>query len=37
MGKMMAGMSIKPSGNIDRDFVDMMVLRAIDMAIAVLR
>lgn len=33
-------MSIKPRGNVDRDFVDMMVPHhqgAIDMAIAVLR
>lgn len=40
MTKMMRGMSIKPSGDVDRDFVDMMVPHhqgAIDMAIAVLR
>ena len=40
MSKMMAGMSIKPSGDIDRDFVNMMVPHhqgAIDMAIVVLR
>jgi hypothetical protein len=40
MGKMMAGMSIKPTGDVDRDFVDMMVPHhqgAIDMAVAVLR
>lgn len=40
MSKMMAGMAIKPSGDVDRDFVDMMVPHhqgAIDMAIAVLR
>jgi Domain of unknown function (DUF305) len=40
MSKMMAGMAIKPSGDVDRDFVNMMVPHhqgAIDMAIAVLR
>jgi uncharacterized protein (DUF305 family) len=40
MGKMMAGMDVKPSGDVDRDFVDMMVPHhqgAIDMAVAVLR
>jgi hypothetical protein len=40
MVKMMVGMEIKPTGNVDRDFVDMMVLHhqgAIDMAQAVLR
>ena len=40
MAKMMAGMSIRPSGDVDRDFVDMMVPHhqgAIDMAVAVLR
>jgi len=40
MSKMMAGMTIKPSGNIDKDFVDMMVPHhqgAIDMAQAELR
>ena len=40
MNKMMAGMAIKPSGDVDRDFVNMMVPHhqgAIDMAIAVLR
>jgi uncharacterized protein (DUF305 family) len=40
MAKMMAAMAIKPSGDIDRDFVDMMVPHhkgAIDMAIAELR
>jgi len=40
MRRMMANMVIRPSGNIDRDFVDMMVPHhqgAIDMAIAVLR
>jgi len=37
---MMAGMAVKPTGNVDRDFVDLMVPHhqgAIDMAIAVLR
>jgi hypothetical protein len=40
MSKMMAGMAIKPSGDVDRDFVSMMVPHhqgAINMAIAVLR
>jgi hypothetical protein len=40
MSKMMAGMTIKPSGDVDRDFVGMMVPHhqgAIDMAVAVLR
>ena len=40
MSKMMAGMTIKPSGDVDRDFVDMMAPHhqgAIDMAVAVLR
>src|SRR6201987_4147280 len=40
MTKMMAGMTIKPSGDVDRDFVDMMVPHhqgAIDIALAVLR
>jgi hypothetical protein len=40
MKKMMAAMEIKPSGDVDRDFVDMMVPHhqaAIDMAQAVLR
>jgi len=40
MSKMMAGMVIRPSGDVDRDFVDMMVPHhqgAIDMAVAVLR
>ncbi len=40
MSRMMAGMTIKPSGDVDRDFVDMMVPHhqgAIDMAVAVLR
>jgi len=40
MRKMMTEMAIKPSGNIDRDFVDMMVPHhegAIDMATAYLR
>ncbi|MFZ1991387.1 MAG: DUF305 domain-containing protein, partial [Alphaproteobacteria bacterium] len=40
MKKMMDGMAIKPSGDIDRDFVAMMVPHhqgAIDMAIAVLK
>ena len=40
MSKMMQGMTIKPSGDVDRDFVDMMVPHhqgAIDMAVAVLR
>jgi uncharacterized protein (DUF305 family) len=40
MNKMMADMTIKPTGDVDRDFVAMMVPHhqgAIDMAIAVLR
>ena len=40
MMTMMAGMNIRPSGDVDRDFVDMMVPHhqgAIDMAQAVLR
>ena len=40
MVKMMVGMEIKPTGNVDRDFVDMMVSHhqgAIDMAQAELR
>ena len=40
MAKMMAGMAVKPTGDVDRDFVDMMVPHhqgAIDMAEAVLR
>jgi hypothetical protein len=40
MSTMMQGMKIKPSGDVDRDFVDMMVPHhqgAIDMAVAVLR
>jgi hypothetical protein len=40
MMTMMSGMDIRPSGDIDRDFVDMMVPHhqgAIDMAAAVLR
>jgi hypothetical protein len=40
MTTMMVGMDIHPSGNVDRDFVDMMVPHhqgAIDMAMAVLR
>ena len=40
MTRMMAGMSIKPTGDVDRDFVDMMVPHhqgAIDMAVTVLR
>jgi hypothetical protein len=40
MSRMMQGMTIKPSGDVDRDFVDMMVPHhqgAIDMAVAVLR
>jgi uncharacterized protein (DUF305 family) len=40
MTKMMADMSIKPTGDVDRDFVEMMVPHhqgAIDMAQAVLR
>jgi uncharacterized protein (DUF305 family) len=40
MGKMMNGMAIKPIGDVDADFVAMMVPHhegAIDMALAVLR
>jgi hypothetical protein len=40
MGRMMTGMAIKPSGDVDRDFVDMMIPHhqgAIDMAEAELR
>jgi uncharacterized protein (DUF305 family) len=40
MSRMMQGMAAKPSGDVDRDFVAMMVPHhqgAIDMAIAVLR
>ena len=40
MSKMMVGMAIMPSGDVDRDFVSMMVPHhqgAIDMALAVLR
>jgi DUF305 family protein family protein len=40
MTKMMDDMAVKPSGDVDRDFVDMMVPHhqgAIDMAVAVLR
>jgi uncharacterized protein (DUF305 family) len=40
MTRMMIGMAVKPTGDVDRDFVDMMVPHhqgAIDMAIAVLR
>jgi len=40
MSRMMAGMAIAPRGDVDRDFVDMMVPHhqgAIDMAMAVLR
>jgi uncharacterized protein (DUF305 family) len=40
MTRMMSGMGIKSTGDVDRDFVDMMVPHhqgAIDMAIAVLR
>jgi uncharacterized protein (DUF305 family) len=40
MKKMMAGMAVKPTGDVDSDFVAMMVPHhqgAIDMAIAVLR
>jgi hypothetical protein len=40
MTKMMVDMAIKPSGDVDRDFVDLMVPHhqgAIDMALAVLR
>lgn len=40
MSKMMAGMDIKPSGDVDRDFVNMMIPHhqgGIDMAVAELR
>jgi uncharacterized protein (DUF305 family) len=40
MDRMMAGMAVEPTGDVDRDFVDMMVPHhqgAIDMAVAVLR
>jgi hypothetical protein len=40
MAKMMSGMAVKPTGDVDRDFVAMMVPHhqgAIDMAVAVLR
>ena len=40
MARMMAGMDIKPSGNVDRDFAEMMIAHhqgAIDMALAELR
>jgi len=40
MTKMMAGMAVKPTGDVDRDFVAVMVPHhqgAIDMAVAVLR
>ena len=40
MKKMMAGMAVRPTGDVDRDFVNMMVPHhqgAIDMAMAVLR
>ncbi|SEK17030.1 DUF305 domain-containing protein [Variovorax sp. OK202] len=40
MARMMAGMSIKPSGSVDRDFAEMMIAHhqgAIDMAQAELR
>jgi uncharacterized protein (DUF305 family) len=40
MDRMMTGMTIKPSGEVDRDFVDMMVPHhqgAVDMALAELR
>jgi hypothetical protein len=40
MARMMTDMSVKPTGDVDRDFVDMMVPHhqgAIDMAEAVLR
>lgn len=40
MSKMMADMSVRPTGDVDRDFVEMMVPHhqgAIDMAKAVLR
>src|SRR5260221_13131835 len=40
MARMMTGMSIGPTGDVDRDFVDMMTPHhqgAIDMAVLVLR
>jgi uncharacterized protein (DUF305 family) len=40
MTRMMDGMAVKPTGDVDRDFVDMMVPHhqgAIDMAVAELR
>ncbi len=40
MDRMMAGMAVKPSGDVDRDFVEMMIPHhqgAIDMAMAVLK
>jgi uncharacterized protein (DUF305 family) len=40
MAKMMAGMAAKPTGDVDRDFVAMMIPHhqaAIDMAVALLR
>ena len=40
MSKMMAGMAVKPTGDVDKDFVDMMVPHhqgAIDMAELILR
>lgn len=40
MSRMMAGMDVKPSGDVDRDFVAMMIPHhqgAIDMAVAELR
>jgi uncharacterized protein (DUF305 family) len=40
MTRMMSGMEVKPTGDVDRDFVAMMVPHhqgAIDMAVAVLR
>ncbi|HEY3637099.1 MAG TPA: DUF305 domain-containing protein [Rhizomicrobium sp.] len=40
MNRMMAGMASRPTGDVDRDFVNMMIAHhqgAIDMAVAVLR
>ena len=40
MTRMMAGMNVKPSGSVDRDFAEMMIAHhqgAIDMALAELR
>jgi uncharacterized protein (DUF305 family) len=40
MAKMMAGMDVKPTGDVDRDFLDMMIPHhqgAIDMAVSELR